>query len=300
MRDFPCYEKENHYNCYFCGNFNFGILASLFLHDVAFESDGNFGCRSFELSGRVLCGRRSEQIETAKKNRKHNSSKHVSLCFFVFATFFLTSCLAPTDHQSAEATARTFLINDENEEGGYGLYSYLLFGEHPDASGEKRDIIAIGAYLNMIDPVKSVTAYFPKSKINITYIPLTEAPTNKMPTAEWVFAHYNFVRARILLRKVGTDLNEGPYIVSLEQPLSTTQTPVGRHLFQNLSHIPDDNVNIVGFWLREFQQQALQPEFWKPNTLKKWLLDFRTVISVLAAGIADATPSVEKWVKLVE
>src|SRR5439155_10381933 len=53
-------------------------------------------------------------------------------------------------------TGRSFLVGEQAEEKGYGLYSYLLFGSPPSDATRARYLRAIEAYLEKIPSVTSL------------------------------------------------------------------------------------------------------------------------------------------------
>lgn len=189
-------------------------------------------------------------------------------------------------------TTRNFLTGAE--EPGFGLYSYLLFGSHPASAAEREKYLeAIRIYLTTIDTVEAVVKYTPKASINITYLPLTEEPPPD-PSAEWVLDHYDFARAFWLLGKVKTGLNNGPYIISVAQPLTTSESPIGHHLFFDLSYAP---TNVVPYCVKGFMNQATEEDFWEPDKADRWLLRLRTSIAIAATAVPDISGSLKEWIK---
>jgi hypothetical protein len=187
-------------------------------------------------------------------------------------------------------TARDFLV--QREASGFGLYSYLLFGGPPDIATRDRYLEAIRVYLTMIESVREMTNYFAKADLNVTYLPITETPPRDRD-AEWLLEHYDFARARLLLDRVGADLRTGPYIISVGRPLSSIAGAIGRHLYQDLSHVPPD---VIGFWIKAFMTQAAQQDFWKQRAAAQWLLNLRTAIAIAATGFPKIQESLQAWV----
>ena len=135
--------------------------------------------------------------------------------------------------------------------------------------------------------------FTPKANINITYLPLTENPPAN-PSAEWVLDHYDFPRARVLLDKVSPNLRNGPYIISVTQPLSGSQMPIGHYLYQDLSNVP---ASVIHLWVAEFMKQAAKENFWEPDTATDWLLKLRSSIAVMATAVPDISESLKQWLK---
>src|ERR1051326_9535597 len=87
---------------------------------------------------------------------------------------FTLSCAAnrPIERSPGQReTGRAFLTHGEDEEPGYGLYSYLLFGSQPNDATRQRYLSSISAYL-AIPTARALREHFPASSMNITYLPL--------------------------------------------------------------------------------------------------------------------------------
>jgi hypothetical protein len=77
--------------------------------------------------------------------------------------------------QPGRVTAAAFLEPFEDEQAGFGLYSYILLGSRPESLGSERwqrYQQTIAAFLGMPD-VLDVIKYLPKQRINLTLLPLT-------------------------------------------------------------------------------------------------------------------------------
>lgn len=200
------------------------------------------------------------------------------------------------DRGTAE-TGRSFLVKGRKEESGYGLYSYLLFGSRPDDSNRDRYLKAIDAYLKNIEEVSKLQVCFPRSKLNVAYLPLEVAPGPSI-SADWLLNHYDYVRARALLDVLPRSLREGPYIVSALRPLGNSSAG-GQYLFQDLSAVPSKNGDLISWWVREFIAQAAQEHFWEPRTAELFVLKMRTTIGVLATGLPEVQKSLEGWISWI-
>jgi hypothetical protein len=132
----------------------------------------------------------------------------------------------------------------------------------------------------------------PRSRLNVTYL-LEEsvAPTPLVP--EWLVDHYNYTRARIFLDKFpGSRLGDGPYIVSVRMPLSTTSRVPGDFLFQDLSSVPP---SLIGPWVKEFIAQAAQENYSQPQAMDQMVLKLRTDIGVAALALPDVKKAAGEW-----
>jgi hypothetical protein len=128
--------------------------------------------------------------------------------------------------------------------------------------------------LELIPEIASLEEFFPRGQLNITYLPLT-APPPVEASAEWVLEHYNYARARVLLRALPGVHRNGPYIVSVLQPLSGVGVLSGKYLYQDMSSVPPD---LVLLWVKEFLNQAAQERFWEEDTARQFVLKLRTNI----------------------
>jgi hypothetical protein len=189
-------------------------------------------------------------------------------------------------------TGRSFLVGTESEAKGFGLYSYLLFGSPPDETSHQRYLKAVEAYLQLIPDITSLEKYLGLSVLNVTYLPLREAPP-KIVSAQWVLDHYNYARARALLKALPGSYRDGPYIVSSLTPMDGIPSVLGKYLYQDLSSVPPD---LVLSWEKEFLNQAAQERFWDERSAEILVLKLRTTIGILAVGLPDVQKSLEGWI----
>ena len=122
-------------------------------------------------------------------------------------------------------TARSYLLPNEAEAPGYGLYSYLLFSSPPkDAEERARYLKTIEACLLLLQKVDEyLSRYVRPASLNTTYIPVKEVPEEAAADAERaanVLAVYDYTAAQILLGKVNEVNEKGPYLLSVLAPLS--------------------------------------------------------------------------------
>jgi len=199
-----------------------------------------------------------------------------------------------TKERGTPETGRSFLRKEQTEVPGYGLYSYVLFGSRPGASNRERYLRAIEAYLQAIEEINKLQVRFSKSKLNVAYLPVEVAPGPK-PAAAWLLDHYDYVRARAWLDLLPGNHREGPYIVSVLEPLGSGSLPA-RYLFQDLSGVPAQNSDLISWWVREFMNQAAQEHFWQPRTAELFVLKMRTTIGILAVGLPEVQKALESWI----
>ncbi len=194
-------------------------------------------------------------------------------------------------------TGRAFLVETQIEEPGYGLYSYLLFGSPPsNDSVRKLYLQAITDYVNIIVDISELEKYIPRQELNITYLPLN-LPPPPSPSAEWILDHYNYARARSLLRTLRRELRDGPYIISTLKPLSTFQTTPDKYLFQDMSSVPP---HLISSWVKEFINQAAKERHWDEKTTWQLVLNLRDEIGIAAVGFPEVQKALKEniaWLK---
>jgi hypothetical protein len=234
----------------------------------------------------------------------------------VLATTTLAGCLglAPGVKlpPGGRETVRAFLIGEQPEAKGYGLYSYFLFGAPPTEATRERYLNLITAYLESIPPVGSFKGSLERWELNIAYLPLKDSlplefskgcsqlpcGTGNVAFAQWVLDHYNYARARVLLRAVptgGTHRN-GPYIVSSLKPLSMTPTLSPPYLYQDLSSVPP---RVVLLWVKEFLDQTAQQSFEDSRKVQQVALKLRQSIAVAAKGLPEVLEALDRWIAWV-
>ncbi len=207
-----------------------------------------------------------------------------------------TAPMRPAPHV---VSGRAFLVGNANEEGGFGLYSYLLMGSPPASETMREQYLSVvGEYLKLLTDIGSLEdAGLPRSELNVTYLLLTERPKSIVPTADWVLDHYNFARAKAILAISGrNDLLTGPYLVSALLPMSHLTAPPSHLLLQDMSYCTSD---VAASWIEEFERRAGRAEFWKEDTRSQAILGLRTFVSNAAAGFATVGQSTADFKKLV-
>lgn len=218
----------------------------------------------------------------------------------------------------------SFLTPAQEEKPGYGLYSYVLFGAPPDSFDSnrwRRYYQTILSFLTL-PPAGATEKYVPPQGLNLTFLPVTlsaqELPSIRYLPIQFRFdpermaAHvrehqaggkpfsghgssngdnacmlvssYDYARAQKLLSMLPGPHLEGPYIVSVEQPLGKASSLPARYLYQDLSSVPPELVNL---WFKEFMVQAQDQEFWKTRTQEQFILRLRTVIGIASQQVPD-------------
>lgn len=157
-----------------------------------------------------------------------------------------------------------FLVRDQPEARGYGLYTYLLFGAAPNSEDRDRYLAAISVFLDKIKELDvSLGVGSKQSDLNISYVPIV-LPPDKNPTPEWVLSYYDFARARSILSVYAPSATTGgPYILSTLFPASDVKTPQTKYAFANLSSMPPSVIGSLG---KEFFTTVQTPRNW--NAMK--------------------------------
>jgi hypothetical protein len=234
-----------------------------------------------------------------------------------------------TTRPTKRVTASDFLTSSQTEAEGYGLYSYILFGARPESlSSERwrRYYEAVVAYLD-IPTIGEVSRYVPPASTNLTFLPVALAE-NELPaaglappiqfrfdvlrlathealhkasgkqsyhdssngaTACMLVGNYDFARAQGLLALLPNSHMEGPYIISVAEPLSRARALPTQYLYQDLSSVPPE---LTRLWVKEFMAQAQENEFWKTRSKDQFVLRLRTAIGMMSQQIPDFGKSI--------
>ena len=203
---------------------------------------------------------------------------------------FIGNKVIPSPTRGPRISARQFLLPKDKEKLDYGLYSYLLFSAPPQHEGEKaRYLRVLGSCLSVMRDVdEMLKRHQPSRELNATYIPMTKIPTSGKSDAEWAehtLAVYDYAAAQILLSKLDTTYQRGPYLISVLTPLSLSDSPVPLHLLQDFTGVVPDHASN---WVKHFTYLAAQQRSWEDQSLRRVTLTMRNLIAV--AGIV--TPEV--------
>ncbi len=207
------------------------------------------------------------------------------------------------DQNSILEIGYAFLVRDQAEEEGYGLYSYLLFGCKPTDANRDLYIQAISACVERFSKIKHLEEIgFQRRELNVTYIPIHEpTPTTEGGLSpEWILEHYDYERARLLLKSLPGAYSDGPYIISTFNPLSSYQTLSKGYFHQDLSKIPPARSDLIHAWVKEFLERVSRPENKNEFTMKRLVTKIRIEISIAAESLPEiisALNSLIAWVK---
>lgn len=194
--------------------------------------------------------------------------------------------------RSGRESGRMLLPENESEANGYGLYSYLLFGAMPEGEAHESYLQAIQAYLTLIPHLVALEKYFKPHELNVMYLPIQKLPPDTQTvTPEWVLSHYDYTRARYLMRALPGTHRGGPYLVSTLQPLGQTTVTPEQYLFQDLSTVPPQ---LASLWVREFLNQAAQQDFSQEGSTVMLVLRLRTTITRLGIALPEVEAALKR------
>jgi len=178
-----------------------------------------------------------------------------------------------------------------------------------------------------IPTVGEVSQYVPPASINLTFLPVALAESELPPaglstpiqfrfdaqrlaaheamhkasgkqsyhdssngaTACMLVGNYDYARAQGLLALLPNSHMEGPYIISVAEPLSRARALPTQYLYQDLSSVPPE---LARLWVKEFMAQAQENEFWKTRSKDQFVLRLRTAIGMMSQQIPDFGKSI--------
>ena len=206
----------------------------------------------------------------------------------------------PSQTRGARISARRFLLPNKTEQPEYGLYSYLLFSAPPQHEEENaRYLRVLGACLSVMRDIDEILKrHQPPRELNATYIPVTKVPTSGKSDAEWaehVLAVYDYATAQILLSKLDTTYQRGPYLISVLKPLSKADSPAPVHLFQDFTGVvPDQASN----WVKHFMYLAAQQRGWTDQSLRRVNLTMRNLIAVASIVTPEVAGALKTMIQI--
>jgi hypothetical protein len=200
-------------------------------------------------------------------------------------------------------TGRSFLLPNQVEERGFGLFSYILLGSRPNTGNRERYLKTLEEYLRFPDIARFEIFNAPRRTLNITYLPTIGLPGKDIldrladehyrETAEWMLKRYDYERARLLLRGLPGNSRDGPYIVSFLRPPNWSDAPSRPYLYQDQSSMPPE---LASLWMKEFLNQAAQEKFWEARTAAQFALKLRTSLRVIATGLPEVRKALDEWI----
>ena len=180
-------------------------------------------------------------------------------------------------NERGEAGSSTLLAAQREGSGSlkYGAYTYvLLAGPAPDGATRDRYLAVLSAWQKLIPSVRSWETYTKPEQLNITFVPLDAVPAENA-NPEWLLDHYDYARAKLILRKFNGEQGRGPVLITSLLPLTTNDPAHGQTLLQNLSTVP---AAMAGYWMESFLRQASQDRFWMRPARVNFALQMRTIL----------------------
>jgi hypothetical protein len=207
----------------------------------------------------------------------------------------------PPSDRGGLRSARRYLLPDQKEEAGFGLYSYLLFPAPPQTQEQKaRYLKTLESCLLVMQSVEDhIQRRRRPSELNATHIPVKKIPKYSQVSAEWAantLAVYDYATAQKLLDKLDKTYQRGPYLISVgKQPLSDMATPIQAHLLQDFTgKVPELVSNVVDL----FMYRAAQQRTWTDESLRSFGLYLRNLLAVAGKVTPDVASAVIKLVEL--
>jgi hypothetical protein len=212
-------------------------------------------------------------------------------------------------------SVRDFLTTGKYEPVGYGLYSYLLFGNQGQTNRPAR-LAAIRAYLDQFDTFRMTKVRSSRDQLNVFFIPTkveaewidqcmpaSYAPPDmaqSMPKrrwrctldkktrdwnvdelAEWVERYYDYQRASELLVLLQRLLHLDPdldsiYVSAYFSPLMSKALPQPDPNKLLLLRLSRVASDYMEAWIEQIRIQFATPQFWDVNTLRWTILYIRS------------------------
>jgi hypothetical protein len=192
-------------------------------------------------------------------------------------------------------TGTAILVPGQKEEPGYALYSYALMSHRPQGP----ELPRVKAYLSALlalPTAASVEQNLPRTRINITYLPLDALGWSNGSIdsqVKYVVEHYDYGRGAAMLASLDQRTGQGPVIISLLKPLDLSGHP---HpvLVQDLTSAQP---TLMASYVTYFVNQTATDQFQKDETLSNFSLRLRNGLEVAAEGLGMSKDAVEGWVK---
>ena len=206
------------------------------------------------------------------------------------ATVLVTVAPSPSSDSTSRkmglgrVTGRHLLPTGVPEEPGFGLYSYLLFGEKENPQNRDRYLAILRQVLVEVSNLADILANKPDlRRINVLYIPVRSAievdESSPASAAERILKDYDFARAQLLLASIDDHYQKGPYFVSRLAPILQGKEVPRPYLFQDMTRA---DPKLASVWVGRFLRQAAREEPWNESGVESFAMNFRNEIQVLA------------------
>jgi hypothetical protein len=184
-------------------------------------------------------------------------------------------------------TGRHLLPTGSSEAPGFGLYSYLLFGEKENARNRNRYVAVLRQVLVEISNLEQILGNKPDLRqVNVLYIPVRSAvevnENSPAEAAELILKNYDFARSQLLLASIDDRYQKGPYFVSRLGPIQQGKEVSRPYLFQDMTQAAP---SLALDWVRQFLSQTAKGEPWSASRVESFAFSFRNQIQVLATWV---------------
>lgn len=200
------------------------------------------------------------------------------------------------DIRGNQTIGRRFLLREQSEDPGYGLYSYLLLSAKPQGEEETaRYLKTVEACLQIMNKLQDLPKHLRPSQRNATHIPVTELPKGNADDADFakkVLAVYDYARAKVLLNTFQKTYDQGPYLISVKTPLTPESESLQPYVLQNFTGIAPE---LTARGVKNFEFLAAQERTWSETALKTLAFKLRNLVTI--AG--KETPKVAGGLKMI-
>lgn len=221
----------------------------------------------------------SVRIESEQTHKKVTATVDALIAGQTVSSCSIEAFIGKKDGGSVEGhrrggllTGRDYLLPNDTEQSQYSLYSYFLLSGAPTSAVEtERYLSILTSYLQVTRKLKSLSRYVGPSQLNATHIPVTALAQEKEEDpsfAKQVLAVYDFDRAKILLKKFQKTYDRGPYLLSVNSPLSQAPEPVQIHILQDFTRLPSE---LAATTIKDFEYLSAQQRTWTEQSMRIFL-----------------------------
>ena len=187
------------------------------------------------------------------------------------------------DTRGGLIAGRRYLLLEQAEDPGYGLYSYLLLSSRPQNEKQRDHYLkTLEAYVQVLNSLKDLGVHVRREQLNATYIPLTKVPEGNEDAPDFakrVLDVYDFARARVLLNKFENKYDQGPYLISVISPLTQVSKTVSAYGLQDFAGVDSE---LAASGVKNFEYLVAQQRTWTEQSIQ--LLPFMVRSLIASAG----------------
>jgi hypothetical protein len=201
--------------------------------------------------------------------------------------------------------AREYLASSEQEEEGYGFYSYLLLPKPPKPATIERYRAAFDAFLRIIPKEQQ---RLEAARLNLTYALVTDAPPESVQAVmagalpddprrkaaiDWLIEHHDYARSTEILRRFRKAGESGPLIVQAPKPIASL-SDVKAALVQDLSEF---DPKLIGEIVDHVFAESDDKQSWSDDELATYLIVVRNFWERLGVNATRVTALVS-WIPI--